>query len=257
MFIAQIGTRGDTWQPVIQAMTCNATTVTYDRPGIGDSPPRPAPNPPLPYSVFADELAATLDEAGITEPVVLVGHSVGGLIAQVFADCWRDRTAGIVLVDTSLPRLDLWPPPEPSRDGDGRDATAFDVTAGEVEILGMDPPPVAAVVVTRTPGRWAVPLPHPAIDDLWTAHQRDLARRWRHAPLFQATDAGHQVPREAPALVAHAADGVVRCVRAGMNVYLPEVFERIPDGVDVRGRPRAETESGLGLPNLSGPASLQ
>lgn len=214
VFVSQVGTDGDSWQAVIERLTTGATTVTYDRPGTGNRPPRAAPNPPLPYSTFADELADELDRADVVEPVVLVGHSVGSLIIRVFADRHPDRVAGAVHVDGSIPRLNLWPNAEPSFDGDGPDATEIDTIAGEVEALAAVPPPVPSVVVSRTPGRWGRALPHPAIDDLWSVHQLLLAERWR-APHIVATNAGHQTPREAPMLVAYAIDTVIRAARSG------------------------------------------
>jgi len=78
---------------------------------------------------------------------------------------------------------------------------------------------VPALVVTRTPGRWSGSIPHPAIDDLWTAYQRILAAE-RESPLLVAEDSGHLMPREAPALVAYAIDAVTRAVRAGAR---PEI----------------------------------
>lgn len=217
VFVAQIGTAGSSWRPVIDRLTTGPTTITYDRPGTGDHPPRPAPNPPLPYSAFADELADLLDQAGVTEPVVLVGHSVGCLIVRVFADGYPARVAGAVHVDGSIPRLSLWPNAEPSRDGDGPDATEFDTTAGEVEILVAVAPAVPAIVVSRTPGRWNISLPHPAIDDLWTIHQKLLAEQWRAAHIV-AINAGHQTPREAPNLIVYAIDAVVQAARTPHGV---------------------------------------
>ncbi|MBN1580835.1 MAG: alpha/beta hydrolase [Anaerolineae bacterium] len=40
-----------------------------------------------------------LDKAGIQGPYVLVGHSLGGINAQVFADRYPDLIAGLVLLD--------------------------------------------------------------------------------------------------------------------------------------------------------------
>lgn len=210
VFISQLGTDGATWQPVIDGIRKPVATFTYDRPGTGCCPPRLAPNPPLPYSAFAAELEVLLGDAGITGPLVVVGHSVGSLIARVFADRNLDRIAGSVHVDGSIPRLSLWPavnfPQSP--DGDGPDATHFDRLAGEVEVVESLVPDAPAMVITRTPGRWDDPWPVDKLDPLWLAYQRQLARQHR-APLVVADDAGHQIPREAPGLVAHCIDEVL------------------------------------------------
>jgi len=220
VFIAQLGTGGASWKSVIDLLTTNPTTVVYDRPGTGDAPPRPAPNPALPYSVFADELAAQLDEHGVSGRVVVVGHSVGSLIARVFASRHIGRIAGLVYVDGSIPRLSLWPagPTRQSADGDGAEATHFDLAAGEIEVVEAVTPSAPIAVVTRTPGRWSDGWldRYPEADPLWTAYQRQLARH-SQAPLVVAKDAGHQVPREAPALVAHVVDAIVTAVRQGQR----------------------------------------
>lgn len=225
VFISQLGTGGDSWKPVIEALTCGAATVTYDRPGTGSAPPRPAPNGPLPYSGFAAELESLLAEEGVTGPLVIVGHSFGGLIARAFADQYPGRVHGAVLVDGSIPRRSLWPAyptVDDHPDGDGPNATWIDTLAGEIQMLGAFVPKVPAAVITRTPGRWTGDYPAERCDPLWMAYQQQLARQWR-TPLVVAEDAGHQVPAEAPRLVAFLIDHVVRCARQRGGSQVPDV----------------------------------
>jgi pimeloyl-ACP methyl ester carboxylesterase len=208
VFISQLGTDGASWQPVIDKLTTEAPTFTYDRPGTGSAPPDP--NPPLPYSAFAAELEQLLGLREVDGKLVIVGHSVGSLIARVFVHRNLDRIAGIVHVDGSIPRCSLWPAvdfPQPP-DGDGPDATQFDNLTGEIEVVEALEPHVPAAVVTRSLGRWEPPWPNETCDPLWTAYQRQLARLHR-CPLVVAKNAGHQIPGEAPALVAHLIDGVL------------------------------------------------
>jgi pimeloyl-ACP methyl ester carboxylesterase len=47
----------------------------------------------------AYELHALLRAAGLKAPYVLVGHSIGGLIARVYAEQYPNEVAGMVLVD--------------------------------------------------------------------------------------------------------------------------------------------------------------
>jgi pimeloyl-ACP methyl ester carboxylesterase len=49
----------------------------------------------------AYELHLVLEKAGLSPPYVLVGHSVGGLIARVFAEQYQEDVAGMVLVDST------------------------------------------------------------------------------------------------------------------------------------------------------------
>jgi pimeloyl-ACP methyl ester carboxylesterase len=48
-----------------------------------------------------EDLHKALQAASIPAPYVLVGHSLGGLDARVYAQSWPKEVAGMVLVDTS------------------------------------------------------------------------------------------------------------------------------------------------------------
>jgi pimeloyl-ACP methyl ester carboxylesterase len=222
VFISQLGTGGASWKSVIDRLP-DLATFAYDRPGTGDAPGRPAPNPPLPHGAFAREFADLLDEVEITAPAILVGHSFGGNIARVYAGMRPERVAGLVFVDSSIPQSFLTPDTEPTVDGDGPDATTVDTVDGQVDILSAAIPDVPTIVLTRTHGRWdgENPPPHPAVEDLWLVSQRVLARDFK-APLIVADDCGHQLPRELPDLVACAVQAVLAAIASGSPVHLEE-----------------------------------
>lgn len=71
----------------------------YDRAGFGwsDPPPRGRRT----FNDMADELRQGLAGAGIGPPYVLVGHSIGGIIARRFTVRHRHDVAGLVLIDSS------------------------------------------------------------------------------------------------------------------------------------------------------------
>jgi pimeloyl-ACP methyl ester carboxylesterase len=58
------GSDATQWAPVVDRLSSDPQLITYDRPGIGRSAPRPAPNLAAPYRTFADELATMLDTSG-------------------------------------------------------------------------------------------------------------------------------------------------------------------------------------------------
>ncbi len=89
------------WLPVRDAVACRTLAAVYDRPGFGWSEPVPG----RPTAVgMTHELHALLDAAEIPRPLVLAGHSLGGLLARVYAELYRDEMAGLALLDSSHPR---------------------------------------------------------------------------------------------------------------------------------------------------------
>ncbi len=74
----------------------------YDRPGtpVGEKPSRSDPVPqPTTAGDAVDDLHALLSVAGEVGPIVLVGHSYGGLVARLYASTYPEDVCGLVLVD--------------------------------------------------------------------------------------------------------------------------------------------------------------
>ncbi|GGN65676.1 alpha/beta hydrolase [Streptomyces albiflavescens] len=84
------------WAPQIAAFSAGRRVIAPDLRGYGASPVTPGVTP---LSTFAEDIAALLDELGVTEFVV-AGLSMGGQIAM---ECYRqfpERIRGLVLADT-------------------------------------------------------------------------------------------------------------------------------------------------------------
>jgi pimeloyl-ACP methyl ester carboxylesterase len=62
--------------------------------------------------VIAEELYTLLHNAGIAGPIVLLGHSLGGMDVRMFASQYPSEVVGMVLVDSSHPDQDDRFPPE-------------------------------------------------------------------------------------------------------------------------------------------------
>ncbi|MCB9780930.1 MAG: alpha/beta hydrolase [Alphaproteobacteria bacterium] len=98
VFITGLNGTASVVGPVQRAAAETTRACAYDRAGLGYSEPTDHPRR---AAETADELAALLDAAVITEPLVLVGHSWGGILARSFATRQPDRVAGMVLIDSS------------------------------------------------------------------------------------------------------------------------------------------------------------
>jgi pimeloyl-ACP methyl ester carboxylesterase len=77
-------------------------SLAYDRAGLGHSDPGPLPRD---GRAIAADLDALLVAVGETAPVVLVGHSMGGLMVRVHALAYPKRVLGLVLVDAVTPEV--------------------------------------------------------------------------------------------------------------------------------------------------------
>ena len=82
--------------------------VFYDQPGHGRSGRKPSGD----YSIdeLGQDLAAVIAQVAPTGPLVLVGHSMGGMtimaLAEQFPDLFRERVVGVALISSSAGDLD-------------------------------------------------------------------------------------------------------------------------------------------------------
>jgi pimeloyl-ACP methyl ester carboxylesterase len=229
--VSGLGDDGQIWSSAIEATRVETTVVTYDRPGLGSSDPLPSDHVQTrTYGDFADELHRLLDGAGVPAFRVILGHSIGALIAQSYASRWPAATAGMVLVDSTDPRLylDVADPTPTILDGDDATACArFDWQAGLDELLAAHIPPVPTVVVTSAKGRWLRasdpqlyrPYTLDEVDERWQRHQRDLTAQLQAVQVV-APRGGHYVHTDVPDLVAAAIDSVITSVRTSAPLEL-------------------------------------
>jgi hypothetical protein len=83
-------------------LASHATTLAYERAGIGKSSPRPESRT---ASQMADELHALLKEVGVPPPYVLVGHSAGGMYMKLFASKYPELVGGLVFIDPATEEM--------------------------------------------------------------------------------------------------------------------------------------------------------
>lgn len=93
-----LGGHAAAWQDIAETIAEDTTVVTYNRAPYGaSSPARDGRRP----REIADDLDGLLKALGIAGPLVLVGHSIGGIYLRTYAALHMDRVAGMVLVDSS------------------------------------------------------------------------------------------------------------------------------------------------------------
>ena len=97
-----MGDGAGAWAAVQDPLAASTRTCAYDRAGRGRSDARG----PHTLSAAAADLHTLLDAAGESGPYIVVGHSLGGDHARIFADRYRDDVAGVVLVDAFDPDLE-------------------------------------------------------------------------------------------------------------------------------------------------------
>jgi pimeloyl-ACP methyl ester carboxylesterase len=257
LFISGRGDSGLVWRHVVERLK-PLGAITYDRPATGDSADLSG-NPveqPRPASWFARQLADLMDAAGVVDPLILVGHSIGGQTADAFAIAWPERVAGLVLVDPSDPdlQLDIFPPypviDDAAADRAGR-GWSWDVSASAQEFRTMQPsaPPPAVVVASaiwrwfeaKEPQRYS-PFSLAEVDQRWQRAQLEYALRWR-GRLVVAHEAGHRVHEEAPGLVAESIAAVAKSSANGSELELDN--ERIRRAGGSIRPTRSSTSTGL------------
>ena len=183
---------------------------TYDRAGTGVSDERPE-GLHVTAGLMAEELHRLLASMGVGEPVVLVGHSYGGMPVRAFEGAYPGDVAGMVLIDVSSePEVPVYERLDAGPWIDRTDRIDIDATVEELHAAG-DLADIPLVVVTAG-----------IIEDEWLATVPILAARSQarlaglSSNAFQvvAAESGHFVHRDAPNVVLAAIETVVSAARS-------------------------------------------
>ncbi len=159
------------WSRVQPAIAKITRTCAWDRPGFGLSD---APKTRLTVATATADLEAALIAGQISGPYIMVGHSLGSYETLLFTDRNKEKVAGMVLVDPSIPdQNDIakrqreqfhYQPPQPPKAGPPQPPSwsdiwrrcANEVRSGALKAGGADPhgclamlqPPVPPAVIT-------------------------------------------------------------------------------------------------------------
>jgi pimeloyl-ACP methyl ester carboxylesterase len=241
------GSALEAWEPVFSQIAALAPVLAYDRRGLGKSDPDA--NPPT-FRHVTDTLRALLQAARIPPPYVLVGHSWGGVLVRAYAGSHPQEVVGLVYLDatdwevTRAERDEVLP--KPSNPAPAPPPAAVQLPPNLPEAARAEyrqvleyskngfaavrelpaPPsvPVGVVIAGVQVGPSApTGIPAPPVDilrafkRLQIRHQSDWALSSPAGLLLVSSDAGHQVMKDAPALVLqairHVVDHVMRAAK--------------------------------------------
>lgn len=220
VFVAGLGDSGEaTWRTVWGQVARNARACVYDRAGLGRSDPNPKT---ATYQAATDDLHTLLRRGHIPGPYVLVGHSLGGLLARLYAHQHPADVAGVVLVDATP--VDWFPTvqrllPAALLGPLTHNPEGFHLRHGLSSLTPLDRPGVLdrrPLAVIWAPSQPPPSLPASTTQELarsWEAEQTRLGRLSAASRLQRVPGSGHYLQRDRPKLVVAGIDDVLRALR--------------------------------------------
>ncbi len=233
------GTSAATWEPIWSELTRMTRACRYDRAGRGQSEQGPVPTS---SARIVEHLHRLLSSADVPPPYVVVGHSLGGLNAQVFAMTYPDEVEGLVLIDPSSRFYDLTavnPGDFPIDTVEHRMLSDFLLTANSQTYLdspeGVDWSvsydearalttlgDLPVQVLTAGDRTWTAPTSFPSslkglLAEVWLGAQREIVALSSRSTHVIAAESGHFVHVDRPDLVLEAVESILSDVSGGGN----------------------------------------
>jgi pimeloyl-ACP methyl ester carboxylesterase len=223
VFEAAVGEDHTNWLPIAERLRDRAVACVYDRTGVGQST---KPRPAVSAADHARELHELLAAVDIPRPVVLVGHSYGGLVALLAAATQPADVAGLILVDASHPEQEgrmralLTEAQIESMDkglAEMGEVANLRTSFKQVAAIYGQLPTIPLTVISSThhehfdddPADW----PYDAVQRGWADLQAEHARL-RPDARHVSTDAGHYIHLDDPDLVVAEITRMISTLRA-------------------------------------------
>jgi pimeloyl-ACP methyl ester carboxylesterase len=221
----------NTWVAVQPGVAAVTRVCSYDRAGVGASDP--APKPRTAADAVAD-VHALLSAAEVPGPYVLVGASIGGLFARLYATTYPEEVVGMVLLDPSneygdavaeaLAGPELWAEVLPMWAGAdlegfwGDDGFILEETKAQLRAsrrAGLPDIPLVVAVPESPFNSSCCPEGWPIKADLrlWTQLQNQVADLVSRGRVVLVENSGHEMHFTQPAIVVDLIVDVVDAVR--------------------------------------------
>ncbi len=219
---AGAGQASGSWSRVVPELARFARVITFDRPGFGESQAGVLPRTP---TRIANELRDVLETLGVVGPIVLVGHSMGGVHVLRYATEFPEGISAVAILDTPPPgfeqeRLALLSPDEAAQRvrllesglASAPEAVRFERTGARAEgewDFSRFPNGVRLLVVVADSqdfGELGIAAEHRS---LWLTRSRRWLQLSDNSELLVATGSGHMIHHDRPTLVIEAVRGLL------------------------------------------------
>lgn len=254
VFVSGLKASAEDWNiaekqaPTVFAEVAKFTRVcAYDRPGtpVGEKPSRSGPaRQPTTAQDAASDLHALLNASKEPAPYVMVGHSYGGLVAELYARIYPQDVSGLVLVDALTEGLqeaetpEQWATQRVLMEGEIRESLALypdleriDPDRSFDQIRAAPQLRPIPLIVLSADQPWGPRVPSMIVEGKLPANvppdfgyvtdaaqkqaQEKLAQLVPNAKHITNTNSGHEIHKEQPQLVINAIREVVDAVRSG------------------------------------------
>lgn len=204
------------WEKVLPEVEKLGTVLAYNRFGDGESDKAQTPQTGL--AVIAT-LRQLLQAKELKPPYILVGHSIGGVYANLYARKHPQEVAGVVLVDATHPdQVERWRghtgivqrftwSTMQALSSKNAGIKFFDENAREIKEAGPFPDiPLTVITAGIAPPTL---LTSSEVTEIHRSNQRELTALSPQGKQIIAEKSGHLIPMDQPELVIQAIDDLV------------------------------------------------
>jgi pimeloyl-ACP methyl ester carboxylesterase len=213
------GASSAAWKGVQAALKPSIRACAYDRAGSGKSDAGPEPRT---MDAEIADLHTLLERSSITEPIVFVGQSLGGILGRLFVQNFPQSVAGVILIDPTdendvvfNTKVNRW---ITVRELDG---PLGEGARSAAKVRQTDPAPFGDLpLVVIGAGKRAQPPGTSAEQWLEMGSSRDsrvkeLSKLSRNSKFVLDPMSGHNIEHDNPQLVAEVIQQLVRQISVG------------------------------------------